>query len=262
MVFPKIWNLIDSGPQKGEINMSTDLELVEQSLQNKILPTIRFYSWQPNAISLGFHQPIKTIDIAKCEKNGIDVVRRPTGGSAVFHSEELTYSVIFPSDNISVQEIYSKISKVLISSLREIGIEAECINSKNGFSSHFEDKKNISCFSSASKYEIQFNGKKIIGSAQRLFRNSSGRNVILQHGSILLGSKYLEISEYFNYSTPTDKIEMENKMIENTNNISSICGRNIFYEEIKDRLINSFKKEWSINFETELEGITDRQINL
>ncbi|RME01602.1 MAG: hypothetical protein D6814_01155, partial [Calditrichaeota bacterium] len=103
------WRLILDGPADAFTNMATDVALVECVSR----PVLRLYAWHPWAISLGFHQSLKAIDRQRCRQEGIDVVRRPTGGRAVLHAEEITYSVVVPSDHpwyqLGVQEVYRQI---------------------------------------------------------------------------------------------------------------------------------------------------------
>lgn len=242
--------------------MQSDLELVQLMLENKILPTIRFYSWEPYAISIGYHQEIDSINVKKCKADKIDVIRRPTGGSAVFHAEELTYSVVVPIIDFGVQEVFQKIGRILVDALNEFGINANCVNNQLQFYSQFENGNSYSCFNSTSKNEIQYEGKKIIGSAQRLFKNENGNKAILQHGSILIGKKYLEINNYLFFNSKDEKNKQNNLLLNNTTCLNSICKRLVEYEEVKKSLKISFKKNWGINFEEKLEWIADREINL
>ena len=117
-----VWEFIDTGFDTGECNMNFDLELTERCRkENKSF--LRFYRWKPYAISLGYNQgkafDDNNINLEKCKENGIDVVTRPTGGRAVLHSEELTYSVVLKSDE-SVQTIHNKISTAIVKGLKLI----------------------------------------------------------------------------------------------------------------------------------------------
>ncbi|MDA0987098.1 MAG: hypothetical protein O3A55_05805 [Bacteroidetes bacterium] len=225
--------------------MKIDLDLVNQSLENKILPTIRFYQWQPFAISLGHHQSIETINLEKCKFDGVDVVKRSTGGSAVFHSEELTYSIVLSGRELSLQKTYSEISNALILGLKLLGINADCKQSELEYLSPFKNQNEISCFNSTSKYEIQFEGKKIIGSAQRIFRKK-GINAILQHGSILLGPKYLEIINYLNFNSEFEKKDLLNNMRRRTINISKARNKKTTPNEVIEKFVSAFKQSWGI----------------
>lgn len=182
------WSFIDSAPNTGTANMKIDEELLNRTQAGDRTPVLRFYSWSPPAVSLGRFQKIDhAVDAAACKRNGFDIVHRPTGGRAVLHNRELTYSIIARVDNRlfppDVLGTYRVIAEGLLAGLANLGISAEMV-SKAGRLSHLVDKnsKNPSCFSSPSWYEIVVNGKKIIGSAQRRLSHA-----FLQHGSILIG---------------------------------------------------------------------------
>jgi lipoyl(octanoyl) transferase len=181
------WFFIDSGAGSGAHNMSVDEELLARAQECDGLPVLRFYTWDPPAVSLGRFQKIEeAVDAAACKRRGFDIVRRVTGGRAVLHHRELTYSVVaradnplFPSDILGTYKI---IAQGLMAGFRNIGIDAEMV-SHGGRNAPLvnNNSKNPSCFSSPSWYEIVVRGKKIAGSAQR--RLSAA---FLQHGSILI----------------------------------------------------------------------------
>ncbi|MDY6826102.1 MAG: lipoate--protein ligase family protein [Bacillota bacterium] len=176
------WRLILDPPLRGEKNMGKDLAIMEEVAAGESLPTLRIYRWSPPAVSLGYFQDEnEVVDLAACAEAGIDVVRRPTGGRAVFHDQELTYSIIVPEahpfiNNGGVMESYRAISRGLITAFNLLEIPAYLTPEK--------EKRAIlapgSCFDTPSAYEIQVDGKKVVGSAQ-LRR----KGIVLQHGSIL-----------------------------------------------------------------------------
>jgi lipoyl(octanoyl) transferase len=181
------WKYIDSGPATGAENMAVDEQLLEQAVREVCVPVLRFYGWDPPAVSLGRFQDRSTsVNEEACRRLGIDIVRRITGGRAVLHHRELTYSVVSRTDNPwfpdDVPGTYKVIAAGLLKGLRELGIHAEMV-SRGGRHAELvkKDSKDPSCFSSPSWYEIVVKGKKIIGSAQR--RVAGG---FLQHGSILI----------------------------------------------------------------------------
>ncbi|MBM2839283.1 MAG: octanoyltransferase, partial [Deltaproteobacteria bacterium] len=145
-------------------------------------PTLRFYTWTPPAVSVGYFQnSLGEVDLAVCREMGIDVLRRLTGGRAVLHDRELTYSVICPDNALnfpgSILGTYKIISSCLINGLNSIGLNALLTSSvrKSGRYSP------SACFTSPSHYEITIDGKKLVGSAQK-----RGEGAFLQHGSILI----------------------------------------------------------------------------
>jgi lipoyl(octanoyl) transferase len=176
------WRLIIDPPLPGRDNMERDLELLEQVSAGTSPPTLRLYRWDPPALSLGYFQDEdKIVDKAACHRAGIDLVRRPTGGRAVLHCDELTYSIIVPEvhpfiDRGSVLDAYCSISRGLLAALNLVGITASLAPEKKGQVGIAPG----SCFDNSSAYEIQVSGKKVVGSAQ-LRRDG----ILLQHGAII-----------------------------------------------------------------------------
>jgi lipoate-protein ligase A len=175
-----MWRIMDTKKNDGFYNMAVDEALLNVVAKGQSPPILRFYSWNPPSISIGYFQRIhESVDLNFCAESNIDVVRRPTGGRTVFHNQELTYSVIIPESHKfakgSVTETYKNISKGLLEGLKKAGIPVD-------FSHGNRDKMNSSaCFTATSKYEIVLARKKIVGSAQM-----RKKGVLLQHGSILL----------------------------------------------------------------------------
>ncbi len=181
------WRYIDTGANIAAYNMAVDEELLARAQAGERTPTLRLYTWDPPAVSLGrFQKMTDAVNVDACRKHGFDIVRRITGGRAVLHRSELTYSIVSPIDNTlfpsNVHGTYKAIAQGLLAGLRILGIPAEMISRGSRHSrlvnSHAKDP---SCFSSPSWYEIVVNGKKIIGSAQRRLSGA-----FLQHGSILI----------------------------------------------------------------------------
>ena len=164
-------------------NMAFDYFCWKNFIDLNNYPILRFYKWIPSSISIGYNQkPENLVNIEFCKKNKIPVVRRPTGGSAIFHDIEITYSFCA---NISHHPYFSMpsstyfiISNSIIKGLKKIGIKLKLRGFSNGKEPSFTD---FACFSLFSKYDIVYNDKKIVGSAQR--RNKFS---FLQHGSILI----------------------------------------------------------------------------
>ena len=179
---PKEWNLIvDEVPFKGSMNMAID-DYLFQSLREYPKTYLRFYRWEKPTVSLGCSQRIlKVADLNYCQKNGIDIVRRMTGGKLVLHYKEVTYSLC-SSDTATfpptVAESYKLVSEGLIRGLEKMGLKACLADSPPDFYA----KGNLPCFSYPARNEIEVMGKKIIGSAQKRVGSK-----FIQHGSIPLG---------------------------------------------------------------------------
>ncbi len=241
-----IWHLIDSGFGTGSFNMDFDLGLVQKVSPNDAY--FRLYRWQPYCISLGANQNFSDINLGNAKADNIDVVKRPTGGRAILHAEEITYSVVLPySHNITAKEIYQRISVALIKGLElynpMLG-KSELENLQPDFPKLLQQPSGVLCFGSTAKNEVKFRGKKIIGSAQRKLNNA-----ILQHGSILCGTFHKKLVDYL-FPDENIKVNLANELSEKTIEIETILKEQVDYERLKTCLIDGFKQIWQVEFET------------
>lgn len=183
--------------------MGSDQALLELSGESA-RPVMRVYQWDPWCISLGYHQAADSLDMAACAADGIDVVRRPTGGRAVYHAREVTYAVVIPKESAfyreNLTELYTLISEGLAGGIRLLGVSAELQKRHVDLNTHYKKSMSVSCFSAAARNEVLVAGKKLIGSAQRHL--SWG---MLQHGSILSGQAHLDLSRYLAGNSPHDQ---------------------------------------------------------
>ncbi|MBI4682522.1 MAG: lipoate--protein ligase family protein [Nitrospirae bacterium] len=182
--------LITQGPGHAFYNMALDEAISEAVRQKLSPPTLRFYRWDRPSLSLGYFQKVSDIDIDYCNKKGYPVVRRQTGGRAVLHDSELTYSFSAPADSQlfkgSLLDNFTVISNAMI-----LGLELNGIKAKASFSrTRNPGYKNPACFKAVSFGEITVNGRKIIGSAQKRYKDG-----FLQHGSILLSFNAEELGK-------------------------------------------------------------------
>jgi lipoate-protein ligase A len=180
---PSTWRLvIDEEPRSGPANMALDQAIAEACAAGDSPPTLRFYRWQPPAVSLGRHQPIHDVDMAAIERFGYEIVRRPTGGRAILHIDEFTYSVMSAADEPrvagGVMDAYLRLSNALLDGLQRLGLGA--VDKAAGDVRTGEDVS-AACFEVPSAYEITANGRKLMGSAQ-----SRRAGYVLQHGSLPL----------------------------------------------------------------------------
>lgn len=177
------WRLIISPASEGAWNMAVDEAVLEAVIAGSSPPTLRFYTWDPPCLSLGYNQrAVESCDMGEVLNRGYTMVRRRTGGRAVLHDDELTYSVIADSllfGGGAVLDVYMMISSALADGLKAFGITADLVPAY----SDRGKEKTAACFDVPSSFEVAWKGRKIIGSAQ--FR--SGRH-FLQHGSILMSA--------------------------------------------------------------------------
>ncbi|MEI8133666.1 MAG: biotin/lipoate A/B protein ligase family protein [bacterium] len=223
----------------GAYHMQRDLELVTQlQADPESQNVLRLYSWSPSCISLGMGQDESVLHLGACKNNGVDFVKRPTGGRAVYHAKELTYAVIMrfePSDGIYA--VHNKIATWLLELLQPLCNNELELLSCNGKSSIREayspgSLTNLACFASTARYEISWHGKKVIGSAQRRFGSA-----ILQHGSILLNEEHLRLPEFLNLSS-TEREAMRVMLMAETATISEIRGAQITPSEVIELMLH------------------------
>ncbi|MCF7804613.1 MAG: lipoate--protein ligase family protein [Candidatus Marinimicrobia bacterium] len=227
---PPLWRFIPLSTESGQFHMAADTYLTHHS---KELPVLRFYQWKPYALSLGHHQATDSIDFTACRNGGIDVVRRPTGGRAILHADELTYSVIIPAGSPigrgGVHEIHNKISQALAAGILRLGADIRLNEAGSDLRSQYNDTiGSLACFSSTTKYELQLADKKVVGSAQRKFGSE-----VLQHGSILLGAAHRALPEFLNLTSEQEKAvrrQLDSKTTELRKHLSrdidmaALCG--------------------------------------
>ena len=176
------WRYLPYAVYSGAENMAIDeaiLLTMAQTLNPQ--PVLRFYGWSPATLSLGYAQSYhKEVDEEACLAAGIDIIRRPTGGRAVLHQHELTYSVIAPEHDPhvsgTVTQSYLKISQALLTGLKAVGVPAEMVACGG-----LNKASSSACFDAPSWYELVVDGRKLVGSAQ-----VRKEGMLLQHGSILL----------------------------------------------------------------------------
>ncbi len=214
-------DFIDTGFNNAYINMAID----EVLLSSKV-PVLRFYQWKPSAVSIGRYQDLNEIDTEYCAENNIDVVRRITGGKAVLHEKELTYSFIIDKEMMprSIIESYKIISSAIIRGLKILGLNPEMNNTnvKNG--------DNPVCFQEPSFNELTINKKKFVGSAQ-----VRKKGKLLQHGSILTG---IDTEKHSNcFKKKPEALDLRKR----------ITYIDIQEKEIKSAIKNGFSKYFDTN---------------
>ncbi len=192
------WRIIDDGACAPAFNMALDEAIATAVRRDLAPPTLRLYGWKERAVSIGAFQRSRDVNIDYCRRKGIHIVRRPTGGRAVCHDDELTYSFAAKTENCPFSrglfDSYGKISAALVRALSRIGLcpqsEARTRNRQSG--KKRPEPHSPLCFQSISYGEISVGGIKIVGSAQK--RWSDG---LLQQGSIPLRIRPDELSHIF-----------------------------------------------------------------
>ena len=177
------WRLVDTGTHEGATNMAIDEAIMLAVSEGRVPPTVRFYGWDPPCVSIGYAQSMRgEIDLDACRCYGYTWVRRPTGGRAVLHIDELTYSVIAPQREPRVTgdivTSYRRLSRGLVAGLRCLGCDVVQAGEQSYVT---RNEQSSACFDVPSHYEVTVRGRKLVGSAQ-----ARRKGVVLQHGALPL----------------------------------------------------------------------------
>ncbi|MDI6605023.1 MAG: biotin/lipoate A/B protein ligase family protein [Thermoanaerobacteraceae bacterium] len=246
----KEWRLIHIEKHNAFQNMAIDEAIMTACREGKVPPTLRFYTWDPPGLSLGYFQKYdKEVNEDMCKKFGIDIVRRPTGGRAVLHDAELTYSFVIPEVNDyldkTIMGSYKKISEALIRGLKHTGIDANNVHKA-------EQSKSLSaaCFDAPSWYEIVVEGKKLVGSAQ-----TRNEGMLLQHGSIVIDWNLDMFIELLRLKSEKTKNFLKENLMKKSTTIKNILNKDIDINLLADNIKRGFEEEFEISLK--VENITD-----
>lgn len=245
------WRFLNTGFRRGKFNMEFDEYLAGRLLEGKGSPTLRVFGWSPYAVSLGYHQSEDEIDLQRCAEEGIDVVRRPTGGRAILHAHEVTYSVVMPGAGRKIMDVYRHISRALVVGIRHLGVDAQL--SDGSFSAHDSPMADASavCFASTSRFEIQCDGKKLVGSAQRRYGSalSDVGEVVLQHGSVLLGPQHRRLVNLIASAQPRTREIVRLVLDRKTTEVETILQRRVSFEEAAEAIRRGFEDTCGVEFD-------------
>ena len=242
-----VWRLIITPPAEGAWNMALDEALLESVGEQGELPVLRLYGWQPPCLSLGYAQPITDANLENLQSLGWSLVRRPTGGRAVLHIDELTYSIIAPLNEPrvkgSIMESYRRLSQALVRTLMLLGLQPQA---DQEYDLPVGSQKNAPvCFEVPSNYEITVGGKKLIGSAQA--RKHHG---VLQHGAIPLSGDITRILQVLQYSDPETLSNAASRLRAHATTLETALGRTVDRKEAIEAAIEGFSTSLSLNLET------------
>lgn len=251
-----IMRILDTGPGNAAFNMAMDSVLAHRVATGASGPVFRMYTWTGQAVSIGFSQdPERVLDMERCRLDGVPVVRRPTGGRAVLHGSDLSYSLVISGDDPvfggTLRESCRQISMMLRDTLLILGVDAE-IGKHRRLGHEKEDIGPPPCFMSATRFEVTVRGKKIAGIAQR---RMSG--VLLQQGTILMHADQGGIGEYL-AKTGTGN-DAAGDIGGNCIGVCEAAGHEIGVERLKDALCSMLGKYYNSNvvFETPETGVFD-----
>ena len=221
-------------------------EAILESVSSKLQPpTLRLYDWAPYTLSLGHAQPVADVNIPALKENNWSLVRRPTGGRAILHADEMTYSVCAPTDEPTISggvlESYQKISSALLRALEIIGLSADSKKKKESDSGLSHDPV---CFQYPSDYEITFHEKKLIGSAQ-----ARKKNGVLQHGSIPLFGDISRIIEVLSFSDENKRQDAKERLLQRATTLKESLGKDISWFEFASAISEGFRQSLGIDFD-------------
>jgi lipoate-protein ligase A len=249
---PTTWRLLLSPFADGAINMAVDEAILNAIAEGKSLPTLRFFGWTPPCLSLGYAQPIADVDRERLTAHGWGWVRRPTGGRAILHTDELTYSVIAPMDEPRVRggviESYRQLSAALMRGVALIGLQArseENPKSKIQNPNHpITQSPNPVCFEVPSDYEITANGKKLLGSAQ-----VRRRGVVLQHGTLPLAGDLGRICEALRFESDEARESARLRIRERATTVAEVLGNDVPWEDAASAMQQGFAEALNLTFD-------------
>ena len=224
--------------------MAVDEAIAMRSARSDSPPTLRFYQWRPAAVSLGRHQPVEDIDLARAQARGWDLVRRPTGGRAILHIDELTYSIAGPADEPRLQgpvlDVYNRISHGLLLGLRRLGVAAE----KAPASQRAGRDVSPACFEVPSAYEISVGEQKLIGSAQR-----RAGGYVLQHGSLPLSGEITRLVDVMAFEDESQREAFRAHLAGRATTLEAAAGRTVSFWEAAALLVDGLNSVLEVDFE-------------
>ncbi len=237
------WRLIITDPANGSWNMAVDEAIARMAADGHVPPTLRFYRWRPPTVSLGRHQPVEDIDEKALIARGWGLVRRPTGGRAILHTDELTYSIAGPADDPILQgailDVYNRISQGLLLGLQRLGVAVE----KAPPTARAGDVS-AACFEVPSAYELSIRGRKIIGSAQR---RASG--YVLQHGSLPLHGDVTRLVEVMTFDREEEREAFRRHLAARATTLEAELGRRVSFWEAAAVLVDGLNTALGVDFE-------------
>jgi lipoate-protein ligase A len=230
------WRLLITPPLDGATNMAIDEAMAEAAAAGEAPPTLRFYQWVPPCLSLGRNQPSAEVDRAVCTQLGYDVVRRPTGGRSILHTDELTYSVTGAASEPrlagGVLDAYLRLAEALQLGLERLGLPVQ----KAPGGTRTGPDVSAACFEVPSAYEITVAGKKLIGSAQ-----SRRQGWVLQHGSLPLYGDITRVVDCLYLPEPGEHNALRETLVARATTLAQVMTQPPAFEEIAQVMIDAFQ---------------------
>lgn len=239
-----VWRLLVTPPLPGAANMALDQALAECYPATR-LPTLRLYRWSPACLSIGLGQRLeRDVDRAACAARGIDIVRRPTGGRAILHDQELTYALVLDATTSlpagltlgdSILQSYRTISHALCDGLTQLGLSPLLAPRPDRHAA-----KSAACFDLPGDYEITIGGRKLVGSAQ-----ARQRGTLLQHGSLLLHADVDTLTAVLRLPADLHAAMLAQRLVA----LDEVLGYQPSFEVVAEALVRGFEQRWQIRLE-------------
>jgi len=240
------WRLIITPPATGAYNMALDEALLEGMPASNSKPVLRLYAWEPACLSIGYAQPFADVDQDALKHHGWHLVRRITGGRAILHTDEITYSVITPITEPrmagSILESYRNISRALLQVLAGFNLS---VQADREYDLPSGSTKNAPvCFEVPSSYEITVNERKLIGSAQA--RKKDG---IIQHGTLPLCGDLSRITLALAFPNEEARATAAERLLSHATTLEQVTQRRVSWQEASRQFIRAFEETLNIQFE-------------
>jgi lipoate-protein ligase A len=244
---PATWRLLLTPPLDGATNMAIDEAILYAVAEGQSGPTLRFFQWEPPCLSLGYNQHWTEVDQAACKRLGYTWTRRPTGGKAILHTDEVTYSLIIPQDDPHIEggilNSYRALSFGLLRGLAMLGLEAVQATKEEVQAKTRQKRGGPVCFDTPSRYEITWQGKKLIGSAQ-LRR----KKIVLQHGTLPLYGDLNRIIAALALSDEERAIQAD-LLPQRATTLETALGKTLSLEDVVPALAEGFAQQLNLTLQ-------------
>ena len=238
------WRVIYDTPTTGALNMAIDEAILISVSARAAPPTLRLYAWNPPCLSLGYGQHAREADLSRLPTLGWDIVRRLTGGRAILHADELTYSLALPGDHSlthrGIVESYRQISQALLIALNQLGAQPHA----DRLEASSAKPSSPICFDTPSHYEITVNGCKLVGSAQ--VRRREG---LLQHGTLPLDGDLTRICDALVFSDEAARSAARTDVRARALTLAEALGITVDWQEAAEAVVEGFVEAFDIDFE-------------
>ena len=240
------WRLLITTATDGATNMAIDEAIMSSVARGESLPTLRFFDWSPPYLSFGRAQTVEDVDLERLASLGYGLVRRPTGGKAILHIYEITYSVVTRQDDPRVEggiiESYRRLSEGLMRGLELMDL---IVTRPHRSERPVRSDENPICFEVPSDYEITVIGKKLIGSAQ-----ARKQGMVLQHGSLPLSGDIARICDVLKFDSDEARESAKDRLRGRAITLEGALRQIVPYQTAAQALAQGFKEKLNLEFQT------------